>query len=413
MFSRTKSVSSMLALRYLCATAYNNNVSWMVRICFIGIFIGSCSLALIHAIMHGYEQAIHKKMQGIHAQIIVHSYTDTLNIPAITQHIQTHIPEISALSPSMVQYALVGSEHTDALPTLVMLKGIDPLLEQRTSTLEQKIIIPRGASLDSCVHKTQILIGNGLAEQLHISVGDSIDILYAQDLLARGNKITMNTAPVTVGGIFKTGIDEFDTGVIYCSHELIHILFPDEGITHLNIALSPHASATDVIHKLHTQLHLHAYSWQELYPALVSALKLEKYAMFFILLLITLVASLNMISLLFMQITQKRADIAILYTLGASPKTVLHIFISMGMLIAAAACLLGIGCAWLICLLLTHYPFIELPDAYYVTHLPAIIDWPLVIIVFCAVMTISFLATWIIARRTRYINIADVLRFEG
>ena len=135
--------------------------------------------------------------------------------------------------------------------------------------------------------------------------------------------------------------------------------------------------------------------------------------MFLILLLITLVASLNMVSLLFMYITQKRTDIALLYTLGATHAMIMSIFIYIGMCIACTACVSGIALAWIACHILNNYPFIELPDAYYVTHLPAIMDWPLVVLVFCAVMALSLCATAIIAYKTKNIRIAQVLKFEG
>src|SRR5207302_1389175 len=150
----------------------------------------------------------------------------------------------------------------------------------------------------------------------------------------------------------------------------------------------------------------------DLYPALISALKLEKYALILILLLITMVASMNIIALLFMQITQKRPDIAILYAMGMRPKQIVSIFMLMGMLIASIASASGIFLAWIASLLLERYPFIELPDVYYVTHLPANMDWSLAITVFITIMLLNFMATWYTARRTQHIKIADVLRYE-
>jgi lipoprotein-releasing system permease protein len=404
-------VTLLLAYRYMRGTAYDNTISWMVRICFLAIMIGSFALTLVHAIMHGYEQEIHKKMQGIHAQIIIRS-PDALDVDAITNHIHADFPEVIAISPSSAEYAIVRTTHHDSMPTVVLLKGVNPELERLTSCIEQKIT-SCSTNLSSCIYENTVLIGHGLAQQLMVSVGDSLELLYSENTRSTGKRITMDTAPIIVGGIFKTGIDEFDSGVIYCSYDLLRQLFQDQEISTMNIKLAPYTDERKTIHALQQSLALNVYSWKDLYPALVSALKLEKYAMFLILLLITLVASLNIISLLFMYITQKRTDIAILYTLGASHSLIMAIFTSIGMCIAGTACISGIALAWIACSLLNHYPFIELPDAYYVTHLPAIMDWPLVFLVFCAVMLLSLCATGIIAYRTKNICIAQVLKFEG
>jgi len=404
-------VTLFLALRYLRGTAYDNTISWMVRICFLAIMIGSFALTLVHAVMYGYEQEIHKKMQGVHAQIIIRSNEHALNADAITDHIHAYFPDIVAVSPSMTDYGLVRPTDQDTTPTVVMLKGINPALERLTSCIEEKIISSNPHL--TCIQGNTVLIGNALAKHCMVGAGDSLELLYFKDHGSRSAHITMDSTPLIVGGIFKTGIDEFDTSVIFCSHQLMRQLCADQEISTIHIKLAPHADEQKVIHDLQQALHLQIYSWKELYPALVSALKLEKYAMFLILLLITLVASLNMISLLFMYITQKRADIALLYTLGATHTMVMSIFMCIGMCIASIACTVGIMLAWIICHILNTYPFIELPDAYYVTHLPAIMDWPLVIVVFCAVMALSFIATATIAYKTRNIRIARVLKFEG
>jgi lipoprotein-releasing system permease protein len=153
-------------------------------------------------------------------------------------------------------------------------------------------------------------------------------------------------------------------------------------------------------------------SWKEQYPALVSSLKLEKYVMFLVIALITLVACMNMISLLFMQIQQKRHDIAIFRAMGLATKHIHDIFIRMGLVITTAASLCGLAAATAIGYWIEKHPVIELPDVYYVSHLPARVDLDICVIVFFVTVFLGFIATWIPARRTKYINIVDVLRQE-
>jgi lipoprotein-releasing system permease protein len=135
--------------------------------------------------------------------------------------------------------------------------------------------------------------------------------------------------------------------------------------------------------------------------------------MFLILALITLVASMNIISLLFMQITQKVGDIAILQAMGCSVGTLSRTFFYSSFFLSLLASSLGLGCAALACILLEAYPFIELPDIYYVTHLPAKMEPWLFLIVFILVNALTLLSTWLPIKRIRRINIAKVLRFEA
>ncbi len=258
-----------------------------------------------------------------------------------------------------------------------------------------------------------ILIGIKLDSRLHLTIGSPITILYASDE-QNCKKIVLDSTQAIVGGIFETGIEEYDLNAVFSSLSFFNTLFPDTGIMKLDIKLNPNASEKNVISRLRKRLpNLDIYSWKDLYPALVSALKLEKYVMFFILALITLVASMNIISLLFMQITQKKSDIAILQTLGATQRLIRSIFLWMGMIISFSATIIGLLLSMVASYILEHYPFITLPDVYYVTHLPSRMEYPLLLIVFMVVMIISFLSTWIPSRRIKSITIANVLRFEA
>jgi ABC-type lipoprotein release transport system permease subunit len=168
---------------------------------------------------------------------------------------------------------------------------------------------------------------------------------------------------------------------------------------------------TIVIKKLQKRLpHLNVYTWKDQYPALVSSLKLEKYVMFLILALITLVASMNMISLLFMQIQHKRRDIAIFRAMGMSSKIIRSIFLRMGLLITSIASICGLMLAACAGYALERYPCIELPDVYYISYIPARMDLEIFLAVFVVTMIIGFCATWFPAQRSRRINISNILR---
>ena len=197
--------------------------------------------------------------------------------------------------------------------------------------------------------------------------------------------------------------------IFFCSNQFLHDFF-DQGITQININLVPGANESQTIAALKNRFHLEAYSWKELYPALVSALKLEKYAMFFVLMLIAIVAGMNIVSLLFMYITQKRKDIAILKAYGTPQKTINTIFIVIGIGISASAALGGLLIAYCICLILSIYPFISLPDTYYVSHLPVSMEWNIFGLVFLVILGIGTIASFFSIKKSKSLLIASVLK---
>lgn len=387
----------------------------MIIICFVGILIGSFALALVTAIMNGFEKATHEKIQGVHAQLIMRAHNQTLDNDAISKVLSDEFPAIASFSPTSLGQAIIQSEGSDDVSNIIMLKAIDPEKESDTTNFSTTLVaaIHNQATLKTLIKNNDIVLGKAMADQLSIAVGDMITILYTPDQESRSRRITLLEKQARVVGFFATGIEEFDSALALCSFDFFDTLFPDHGVTQFNLKLANTASEEDTIKQLQQRFHLSVISWKELYPALVAALKLEKYAMFIILALITLVASMNMISLLFMQIIKKRGDIAILKAFGASDPSITHIFVIMGFLLSISATTIGLLAAMIVSWLITRFSLISLPDAYYVTHLPAVLDWHIVMLIFIVVIGISMITTWIPARGTRTIAITQVLRFDS
>ena len=405
-----------LAHRILFSHVYHKSISTMTIICFIGIFIGSFSLALITAIMNGFETAIHTKMQGIHANIIIHSYGNDIDLDVLRTIIRNEFPGIIGLSPTASHHVLLRTDNTsEDTPAVAVIKGIDPESEQLTSSLAHKIIqkYPATTSFSHLFTDNHIIIGKQLARNNNITIGDKLELLFIREGKIHGKKITFDSQPVIISGIFDTGIDEFDSNVVYCSLPFLEKIYPNIMIEQVHASLEPSADENKIIQKLRDRLGIDVYSWKDLYPSLVASLKLEKYVSFFILALILLVASMNIISLLFMQITQKRPIIALLKAMGMSDSAISLLFFIIGMTISIMASVCGLAAALVTSFILQKYPFITLPDTYYITHLPVAMNWYIIGAVFCVVIIFSICATWLPIQRIRSINISRVLRFEG
>lgn len=406
-----KSLSWYLACSYLPFRKGEYAITTMAFISFISIAIGSFALALVTAVMNGFQVSIHEKMQNIHPSATIYSYKDPISFDALKKAMAQKFPEITALSPYAIAHIMVHSDamEQDELPVVVQLKALDPHAELNVSSLSKKMI--HGSLSD--ITENRVVIGKPLAASLGVQIGDPITTLYIEQPTSGQRSVRVHQKESIVSGIFQTGIDEFDNGTVYSSFDFFDELFPDQGITQIGVALDSTVETESLIPRMREFLQLEVLTWKDLYLPLVSALILEKYAMFFILLLITLVASMNIIALLFMIITHKRSDIAILRAMGLNQKTITQSFMLLGLTISAVACVCGLTAAWVTSWILEQYPFIQLPDVYYVSHLPARMELSIIVIVFALVMCITGIASWFSARRIRSINIANVLRFEG
>lgn len=405
-----------LAYAFLGAKHKEKSISIMITICFLGILIGSFCLMLTLIITNGFEKTISEKMQGINASIIINSPPNKLDVDSLRPFLLKNYPEIKSVSGCLMRQAIIDKNKNQ---TLIFLKGIEPNYEDLVTNIGEKIIkaISRSKeevpSLETLLKDpNSIIIGYKIANSMNVDVGDEVNLLIPES--GGRNKISLDKQKVLISGIFKIGLDEFDSGFAYCSNEFIMQAFDEKkGVDFVELSLKNPNENQAFASKLQENLpQLKVQSWQDLYPALVSSLKLEKYVMFFIIALISLVASMNMISLLFIQIQQKRRNIAIFKAMGMAGTTIVSIFLWIGMLITFLAVSVGLSLAVLAGYILEKYPFIELPDVYYVSHLPARVEPSLVVIVFICTICLGFIATLIPALRAKRLNIANVLRSE-
>lgn len=400
-----------LAWRYLWSKNRDTSITTMIRICFLGITLGTLALTLTLCIMQGFEHATQQKLQSISPSILIHAAKEPLEIDALQKILHNEFPEVTASAPNMQQFVMIQDSHVKALSSIATLKAIDPHQEPFVTAIATMLVNPPDKKLEHLVFDNRVLIGTKLAEQLHIKPGNTFTIWYLPD---QSNKNQLQKIALVVSGIFRTGLEEYDANLIISHLDLAQELFPNQTIDELGIRIKNNSNITTVTKALKKRLHtLEVLSWHELYPALVSALKLEKYVMFFIIMLIVLVASMNTISLIFMQITQKRRDIAILQAYGMSDKAIRATFFCIGFFIGLLGAISGLIAALIIGILIQKFPFINLPDVYYSAHLPISLDPTLFLIVFVTALILTSIATLIPLRDIKRINIAHILRFEG
>ena len=398
-----------LAIRYLFTKHHDATIKLMIKICFVGILVATSSLALVISIMNGFEQATYQKMQSIYPDLII-NMQDQNNTTSIQEIIANHNLQITHTAPQKYHQAFVSNPNIAQTPCTLMIRAIIPEDEMHVSNIATKIISPKNSTLPELIQQNHILIGANVAENLELCIDDEILILCCQD---ESLSLCMNFSHHTaiVAGIFKTGIEELDNSMLFCHQKFFNQLFPDHPIDQIHIKLTQLKHEEQTLTKLKEFWHDDVYSWKDLYPTLLSALKLEKYAMIFILMLIVFVASMNIMSLISMYITQKKRDVAILLCFGMPQQAIKNIFLSMSVIIATTASTIGLLIAWIIGIMLQNYPFIKLPDNVYDSdYLPIQLELSVFCVILILTILISVIACLYATKNVAKIKIIETLK---
>jgi lipoprotein-releasing system permease protein len=406
----------LLAYRFLKSSSQEKALSTMISICFVSIVLGTGSLTLVAAIMKGFEAATYKKLKGIHSDLIIDGSGKNIHYGKLKRVLADEYQDsVSSSSPTSVHHVMLQSQNskidTSFESSICLLKAIDPITEPQVSTLHEMMTKHYGLLSESLTYDS-IALGEALAERLRVSLGSIVTIVYQAEGQKDGDTISLERKQVTVKALFKTGIHEFDEQVIIASYALVNQLYP-ERITHVALALKDESKSLEIQRSLQKRLSLEVVSWKDLYPPLISALMLERYAMWLILMLVTLVASLTIIALLYMYTKHKIVDIALLKSMGMADRAIKELFLWIATIITCSATFCGIVLAAFLSWLLNTYPFITLPDVYYVSHIPATLDLPIIASVWVFALLISICAGLFPNNSLHTIRITQILRGIG
>ena len=412
-------IELFIGLRYTRAKRRNHFVSFMSFSSMIGIALGVMVLITVLSVMNGFDYEIRHRVLGMAKQITVSSYTGNLAAwQAVQQQVRV-MPDVLASAPFVVSQGLLTNQGV-VRPVAVF--GVNPADEKAISILPQKII---AGSLNPLIPSAfNIVLGQKLASQLGVNVGDKINLVTTTPTITP-IEIMPRFKRFTVVGIFKIGNGfEYDSSIAYINLHDAQILFQlGEHVSGLQLKIANTYQAPELAKKIAAALHDHylVSDWTEDFGAFFSAIKMEKSMMFLMLLLIIAVAAFNLVSSLVMVVHDKRSDIAILRTLGATPRTILTIFIVQGSVIGLVGTLLGLISGILLASHVTglvdwiqHFFHVQLiaSDVYYVDYLPSRIEWLDVTKITCAALIMSLLATLYPAWDASRTQPARALRYE-
>ncbi len=407
-----------IGLRYTRAKKRNHFISFISMISMLGIALGVAALIIVLSVMNGFQKEIRSRILGVTPHIQVTADNGAIaDWQPIEKIVATH-PKVSAAAPFVNgQGMLALDENVQG----VMVRGILPDEEDKLTHLSQKM---KSGNLDKLKPgEFNIILGVDLAHALGVRVGETVLLITPQGQITPAGMVP-RLKQFHVVGIFEVGMSPYDNALA-----LIHMTDAQklyrlgESVSGISAHVTDLDHAREIARELNSNLPqtLYAGDWTRQNANYFAAVQMEKKMMFIILSLIVAVAAFNIVSTLVMAVTEKQADIAILRTLGASPSSIMKIFIVQGVVIGFIGLAMGDISGILVAKNIgTIVPFIEHlfgvqfldKSVYFISELPSDLQKADVISISVFSFTISLLATLYPSWRAAKTQPAEALRYE-
>ena len=400
------------------ATRRNGFISFISGVSMLGIGLGVAALIIVLSVMNGFQREVRDRMLGVvsHIEVYAADGAALADVPGTLAQVKAS-PEVVAAAPFISAQALLA--RGDDMKG-VLVRGIDPALEPQVSDLQSDL---QGQVL-SRLQPGQfgVVLGRDLAQNLGVTPGDLVTLVSPSGQVTPAG-VLPRMKQMTVLGTFSSGHYEYDSSLALMHVEDAARMFRLEGPSGVRIKLRDLHQAREVAQQLQMQLGLgfHVRDWTQQNRTWFAAVQVEKRMMFIILTLIVAVAAFNLVSTLVMTVTDKRADIAILRTLGASPRSIMGIFVVQGAAVGVMGTLGGLALGLLVAFNIdVIVPALErlfsatfLPqDIYLISRMPSEPLASDIVPIAVISLVLAFAATLYPSWRASRVNPAEALRYE-
>jgi lipoprotein-releasing system permease protein len=407
-----------VGLRYTRAKRRNHFISFISLTSMLGIALGVTALITVLSVMNGFEKELRERILGMASHATISGFDGRLeDWSEIGARARQH-PRVVGVAPYVNSEVMLSAAGR---VSGTLLRGILPEHEAEVSDVLGKLVAGDWKALRA--GEFGIVLGSELARHMGTVVGDKVTVVTPEAAVTPAG-ILPRLKRFTVIGVFEVGMFEYDRSLALVHlADAARLLRMEDAVTGVRLKLDDLFQAPWVAHEIAGQVG-GAYlvnDWTRQHVNFFRAIQTEKRVMFIILLLIVAVAAFNIVSTLVMMVTDKQADIAILQTLGASPRSVMVMFIVQGALIGVVGTLLGIAGGTALALNVeTLVPAIEQlfgtrflpPDIYYISDLPSDLHWTDVWRIALLSLLLSLLATLYPAWRASRTHPAEALRYE-
>lgn len=401
-----------VALRYLFARRKQAFISLISLISMVGVTVGVMANIIALALMTGLQGEMRDKILSSQAHIYVWRNGGITDYHAEVAKLR-QVPGVVGAAPTIFGKALITAGDSQAF---ISVKAIDTALEPSVTAIGEAM---RQGSLQSLDNETEdeppaILIGEDLAGQLGVKVGDLVNLITPQGTLSPMGMLP-RTRRARVGGIYNLGLYEFDSMYGFVSLPFGERLMGVDMVELIQLRVTDVFDAPSVAEEIPTRLgnEYVAQDWADLNQSLFSALGIEKMAISIAIGLIVIVAALNIVASLILLVMEKSRDIAILKTMGTAPRRIMRIFMLQGLIIGLTGTVVGGLGGLALCLVLDRYRLVRIPaDVYQVSYVPfKVLPMDFAIVIVSAIV-ICFVATLYPSRQASRLDPVQALRFE-
>lgn len=384
----------------------------------LGVALGVMALIVVLSVMNGFENQLRERILGMVSHVTISNYDNRLeNWPDLANKVKDN-KEIIGSAPYVEVEAMLSNKSS---VSGAIIRGVNPSHEMTVSEIHEHMVIGELSDIEE--GGFGIVLGSGLADALDVIVGDRVTMITPQSTVSPIG-VLPRLKRFKVVGIFEIGVYEYDKATAIVHTQDASKLFKLDGkVSGLRLKLSDMDAAPFMRYELKKTLGLNYWisDWTLRHSNYFKAIQTEKTVMFIILSLIVAVAAFNIVSTLVMVVTDKQSDIAILRTIGMSPRSILAIFMIQGILIGVIGTVIGVVLGVIISLNIeTIIPALEhffqtqfLPKGVYpITELPSDMEWNDVISIAVLSFSMSILATFYPALKAGHTDPAEALRYE-
>lgn len=403
-----------LGLRYTRAERSNRFISFISLISMIGLTLGVAVLITVLSVMNGFDKELKSRILGMVPQATVTATDIIPDWQNLSQTIKKN-PKVEAVAPFI---QLQGMLTANGQVAGIMVTGIEPEYEKKVSIVHQHMT---AGSIDALKPgQFNIVLGQQMANSLGVTVGDKVTLVLPEASPSPAGVIP-RFKRFTVAGVFDISPEVNTVMAFIPMNDAAKLLRLPAGAQGIRMKLNDLFVAPQVAQQAASlaPATLTPNDWTTTHGNLFGAIKMEKAMIGLLLFFIVIVAAFNIVSSLIMLVTDKKADIAILKTFGASPKLITQVFMVQGMIIGVIGTLAGTVFGVILALSISRVVDginkafnLHLFDAYFVNYLPSELQWLDVLIITSASFLISFLMTIYPAKRAANIQPAQTLRYE-